>query len=99
MHSISRTGVRAVLNAVALVARVLAVALCVLVLVDSLDVGPLHTALLGVNGLATGAIPLALQGILVFRTPMGGAFRGDFALVATALFVIDWLLTRAAYRI
>jgi hypothetical protein len=30
---------------------------------------------------------------------MGGAFRGDFALVAVALFVIDWLLARAAYRI
>ena len=99
MLSPLRMGVLTALNAVAVVVRVLAVALCVLVVVDSFDVGTLHTALLGVNGLATGAIPQPIQGVLVFRTPMGGAFRGDFALVAVALFVIDWLLARAAYRI
>ncbi|WP_130812108.1 hypothetical protein [Olsenella sp. Marseille-P4559] len=99
MRSLGRPGARAVLRAVALVTRVIAVALCILVIADSLDVGMLHTALLGINGVATGMVPEPIQGLLVFRTPMGGAFRGDFALVAIVLFVIDWLLARAAYRI
>jgi hypothetical protein len=99
MPSPSRTGARAVLNAVALVARVLAVVLCVLVVVDSLDLGTLHTVLLDVNGFVSNLVPQSVSGLLVFRTPMGGAFRGDFALVAVALFVIDWLLARAACRI
>lgn len=99
MRSLSRSGVRVALNAAAHVARVLAVALCVLVVVDSFDVGVLHRALLDVNGLAASVVPQSVLGLLVFRTPMGGAFRGDFALVAIVLFVIDWLLTRAVYRI
>ncbi len=99
MASPSRMGVRAALNAAALVARVLAVVLCVLVVVDSLDLGTLHTVLLDVNGFVSNLVPQSVSGLLVFRTPMGGAFRGDFALVAVALFVIDWLLARAAYRI
>ena len=99
MRSLSRSGVRVALNAAAHVARVRAVALCVLVVVDSFDVGVLHRVLLDVNGLAAGVVPQSVLGLLVFRTPMGGAFRGDFALVAIVLFVIDWLLTRAVYRI
>lgn len=99
MLSPLRMGVRTALNAVAVVARVLAVVLCVLVFVDSLDLGTLHTVLLDVNGFVSNLVPQSVSGLLVFRTPMGGAFRGDFALVAVALFVIDWLLARAAARI
>jgi hypothetical protein len=99
MHSLTHSGTRAALDVAAVVARVLAVALCVLVVVDSLDLGTLHTVLLDVNGFVSNLVPQSVSGLLVFRTPMGGAFRGDFALAATALFVIDWLLARAAYRI
>ena len=95
MHSLTHSGARAALDVAAVVARVLAVVLCVLVFVDSLDLGTLHTVLLDVNGFVSKSV----SGLLVFRTPMGGAFRGDFALVAVALFVIDWLLARAAARI
>ena len=77
----------------------MAVVLCALVVADMLDIGVLHAALLGANNLAGGLVPAQILGVLVFRTPMGGAFRGDFALVAVAFFVIDWLLARAADRI
>ena len=99
MHSLTLYGARAALDVAAVVARVLAVVLCVLVVVDSLDLGTLHTVLLDVNGFVSNLVPQSVSGLLVFRTPMGGAFRGDFALVAVALFVIDWLLARAAARI
>lgn len=98
MRRLPRAGARSALGVAALIARVLAVALCVLVVVDSLDLGALHTALLGVNGLAARVIPQPILGILVFPTSLGGAFRGDFALVSVLLFVIDWLLARATYR-
>lgn len=99
MRSLTHSGARAALDVAAVVARVLAVVLCVLVFVDSLDLGTLHTVLLDVNGFVSNLVPQSVSGLLVFRTPMGGAFRGDFALVAVALFVIDWLLARAAARI
>ena len=99
MHSLTHSGARAALDVAAVVARVLAVVLCVLVFVDSLDLGTLHTVLLDVNGFVSNLVPQSVSGLLVLRTPMGGAFRGDFALVAVALFVIDWLLARAAARI
>lgn len=72
MLSPLRMGVRTALNAVAVVVRVLAVALCVLVVVDSFDVGTLHTALLGVNGLATGAIPQPIRGYSSSVRPWAG---------------------------
>ena len=99
MRSITRSTARAALGAVAVVLRTLAVVLCALVVADMLDIGVLHAALLGANNLAVGVVPAQILGVLVFRTPMGGAFRGDFALVAVAFFVIDWLLARTADRI
>ena len=35
-------------------------------------------------------------GILCVATPFGGMFRGDFAIVSVALFVIDWVCLRIA---
>lgn len=77
MHSLTHSGTRAALDVAAVVARVLAVALCVLVVVDSLDLGTLHTVLLDVNGFVSNLVPQSVSGLLVFRTPMGGAFREE----------------------
>lgn len=38
--------------------------------------------------------PPSLLGLLSIRTPFGGLFRGDFALLACALFFLDWLCLR-----
>ena len=43
-----------------------------------------------------GMVPSAISGMLVIPTPLGGAFRGDFALLAIALFVVDWACLRIA---
>ena len=39
-------------------------------------------------------LPDGIRGIAVVPTPLGGAFRGDFALIASLLFVLDWLFAR-----
>ena len=84
------------LKVVAIVLRICAAALCALVVADAFFAGPGRGALLGVNGLVTQLIPAPLSGILVVSTPFGGVYRGDFAIAAIIVFVIDWLLTRAS---
>lgn len=76
--------------------RVGAWALVALVVADAvLPAGP-RALLLGINGLVTNVIPRALSGLLVFVTPFGGAFRGDFAIAAVTLLLVDWMLCRAS---
>lgn len=85
-----------VLRALALACRVCAWALVALVVADALlPAGP-RALLLGVNGAVTQLVPAPLRGLLVFAIPLGGAFRGDFAVLAIVLLVADWLLCRTA---
>lgn len=82
------------LRLAALACRTLAWALAALVVAGAvLPAGP-RALLLGVTSLVSGVIPAPLSGLLVFVTPFGGAFRGDFAVVAIVLLVFDWLLCR-----
>ena len=85
-----------VLGGIAIACRVAAWALVALVAADAfLPAGP-RAALLAANGVAARLVPGPLLGLLVFQTPFGGAFRGDFALAAVLLLVVDWLLVRAS---
>ena len=63
-----------------------------------LPAGP-RSLLLGVNSLVSGLVPEAVSGLLVFVTPFGGAFRGDFAILAVILLIVDWALCRLAAAI
>lgn len=82
------------LRALAVACRVCAWALVALVVADALlPAGP-RAWLLPVNGLVSGLVPDAVSGLFVFSTPLGGAFRGDFAIVAIVLLVADWALCR-----
>ncbi len=88
--------VRAVLKAIAIVCRVAAWALVALVLADCVVTGSSRTELLSVNSFVSGLIPDFISGLFVFSTPFGGAFRGDFALAAIILLVIDWICCRVS---
>lgn len=95
----SRSGRRVVsglLVVLACAARIVAILLVVLVVCDALFSGEFRTALLGLNGTLTSLLPSPLSGSFVLSTPFGGVFRGDFAIAAIMLFVIDWLVTRAS---
>lgn len=85
---------RRALRALALVCRVAAWALVALVVADAvLPAGP-RAWLLDANVAVSGLVPAPVSGLLVVVTPFGGAFRGDFAIVAIVLLALDWALCR-----
>ena len=84
------------LRACAVALRLAAWALVLLVVADAVLPAGARTYLLGANGVASRLVPGALSGLFVFQTPLGGAFRGDFAIAAVALLALDWICCRAA---
>lgn len=96
MESSARSTGATVLRVLAVVARVVATLLLVLVVVDCVATGSLHSELLSLNGAVTRAIPSVISGVLVMQTPLGGAFRGDFLITAMILYVLGWLFSRVA---
>lgn len=84
------------LRALAVAARVCAWALALLVVCDAVLPAGARTYLLAANGVASRLLPAALSGLFVFQTPLGGAFRGDFAVLAIVLLVLDWIFRRAS---
>lgn len=91
----ARSGVAArVARVLAVVLRVAAWLLVALVLLDCLPLGQGRTELLAANGLVQRLMPPALAGAFVVASPLGGALRGDFAVMAVCLLVGDWALGR-----
>ena len=85
-------------HVVAVICRICAIVLSVLVIAAACLSGPVRLYLVGLMNVVGRWIPRPLLGVLVVETPLGGAFRGDFALTAIILFVIDWMLCRLARR-
>lgn len=82
------------LSAASLIARVCAWLSCAFIVILSLTAltqfGPLNSAVLALVQLQ----PALWRGLLVLPTPFGGAFRGDMAITAVLLFVLDYVLVR-----
>lgn len=86
----------ALLGAVAFALRACAWLIVALVVADLVLTGPARAALLPLNTWLALTIPQSISGALVLSTPLGGAFRGDFALIAVVLFVVDWAICKIA---
>ncbi|MDJ1121434.1 hypothetical protein QJ043_02350 [Olsenella sp. YH-ols2217] len=89
----SHAGWSRLLQGLAYVFRVLAVLTSLLVLALCLG----SAVSLGVLDWVVkldATIPSGLSGVLVYATPLGGAFRGDFFIAALVLFVCDWACCR-----
>lgn len=83
-------------HVVAIICRICAIVLSVLVIAAACLSGSMRLYLVGLLNVVGRWIPRPLLGTLVVETPLGGAFRGDFALTALILFIIDWMLCRLA---
>ncbi|MCH4053858.1 MAG: hypothetical protein LKG38_01845 [Atopobiaceae bacterium] len=82
--------------AVAWVARALAILACVAVVASAFGFGAATRGVSVVYGIVLMATPSFLRGTLSFATILGGAFRGDFAVLALALFLLDWVFIRVS---
>ena len=80
---------KALLGAVAFAARFLGWVVAALVVADVLATGPVRAAILPLNTALSRLMSAGIEGLLVVQTPLGGAFRGDFALYDVILFIID----------
>lgn len=78
--------------------RLAAWGLVALVIVNSFTVGN-RVTLMRITERATQMLPDSLAGLYVVDTPFGGAFRGDFAIAAVVLFVLDWIMARIRRRL
>lgn len=87
---------KALLGAVAFALRFLGWGVAALVVADVLAAGPARAAILPLNTALSRLMSAGLEGLLVIQTPLGGAFRGDFALLAVILFIIDWAICKVA---
>ena len=87
------------LRALSLCARLAAIATSLLVIVASFGANRHRAVVVSLITQASALIPAGLQGRLVIETPFGGAFRGDLAVLAVALFLIDWICLSYAYSL
>lgn len=83
-----------VLRVLALLARVAAIVLAVLVVASVFLNGSLRETMLQAMRLTPLLVPSALLGRFVYETPFGGVLRGDLALASLILFIVDWLCMR-----
>ncbi len=91
-----RSGGATALRGLAAALRVAAWVLVALVVADAVLPAGARTHLLALNGAVSQLVPGEISGLFVFQTPLGGAFRGDFAIAAVALLALDWICCRAA---
>ena len=83
-----------VLRALALLARLAAIVLAVLVVASVFLSGSMRESMLQAMRLTPLLVPSALLGRFVYETPFGGVLRGDLAVASLALFIVDWALMR-----
>ena len=76
-----------------LLLRLLAIAFCCLVVLMAIPALGDRATLVQISSFVTSLVPSSLSGVLVLPTPFGGAFRGDFALAAFLVYIVDWALT------
>ena len=94
-----RSAASAPLIVTILLLRLLAIAFCALVVLMAIPSLGDRAVMVSLSSAAGTIVPQSLSGILVIPTPFGGAFRGDFALAALLVYLVDWALTNARARL
>lgn len=76
--------------------RICAWVVCAITILSCFNLIYRFAPVASVLGVVQGATPGVLVGRLSLETPFGGLFRGDFAVVALCLFVLDWVCLRVS---
>lgn len=98
-HGITGSLVSVFCQFIAVLCRVFAWMLSLIIVGSALPFAPLRFAFLMFYHTISRILPPVLVGSFVIESPFGGILRGDYVIVTLVLFVLDYLLCRLAFTL
>lgn len=98
-HGITGSLVSVFCQFIAVLCRVFAWMLSLIIIGSALPFAPLRFAFLMLYHTVSRILPPVLVGSFIIESPFGGILRGDYVIVTLVLFVLDYLLCRLAFTL
>lgn len=98
-HGITGSLVSVFCQFIAVLCRVFAWMLSLIIVGSALPFAPLRFAFLMFYHTVSRILPPVLVGSFIIESPFGGILRGDYVIVTLVLFVLDHLLCRLAFTL
>lgn len=98
-HGITGSLVSVFCQFIAVLCRVFAWMLSLIIVGSALPFAPLRFAFLMLYHTVSRILPPVLVGSFVIESPFGGILRGDYVIVTLVLFVLDYLFCRLAFTL
>lgn len=98
-HGITGSLVSVFCQFIAVLCRVFAWMLSLIIVGSALPFAPLRFAFLMFYHTVSRILPPVLVGSFIIESPFGGILRGDYVIVTLILFVLDHLLCRLAFTL
>lgn len=98
-HGITGLLVSVFCQFIAVLCRVFAWMLSLIIVGSALPFAPLRFAFLMFYHTVSRILPPVLVGSFIIESPFGGILRGDYVIVTLVLFVLDYLLCRLAFTL
>lgn len=98
-HGITGSLVSVFCQFIAVLCRVFAWMLSLIIVGSALPFAPLRFAFLMFYHTVSRILPPVLVGLFIIESPFGGILRGDYVMVTLILFVLDHLLCRLAFTL
>lgn len=98
-HGITGSLVSVFCQFIAVLCRVFAWMLSLIIVGSALPFAPLRFAFLMFYHTISRILPPVLVGSFIIESPFGGILRGDYVIVTLVLFVLDYLFCRLAFTL
>lgn len=98
-HGFTGSLVSVFCQVIAVLCRVFAWMLSLIIVGSALPFAPLRFAFLMLYHTISRILPPVLVGSFIIESPFGGILRGDYVIVTLVLFVLDHLLCRLAFTL
>lgn len=98
-HGVTGSLVSVFCQFIAVLCRVFAWMLSLIIVGSALPFAPLRFAFLMLYHTVSRILPPVLVGSFVIESPFGGILRGDYVIVTLVLFVLDYLFCRLAFTL
>lgn len=98
-HGVTGSLVSVFCQFIAVLCRVFAWMLSLIIIGSALPFAPLRFAFLMLYHTVSRILPPVLVGSFVIESPFGGILRGDYVIVTLVLFVLDYLFCRLAFTL